>query len=246
MPKTGLCLPLRWELTPRPEDGGSVPGDVSAAFLDNRIFCHPITLPSGRRGTNTLRETSTNERIDDAHAGVQEIGAISRGDRQTVDGRRRNDEAVLDRHGFPGCPKTRQQFRPFPARFCLPRSRRSTSNSCPGSTRSVRRNSAGRTIWPLEETVVFIQVRYRLTQCTVNDCTLRISAAAGSQSLIPSAVVQVATGPSMGAGKQLVRRRVRLVHRTGIFTSGPLIQATLRPRVAVPAAVPSGTRKSTR
>ena len=41
-------------------------------------------------------------------------------------------------------------------------------------------------------------------------------------------------------------RRVRLVHRTEIFTSGPLIQATLRPRVAMPAAVPSGTWKSTR
>jgi len=41
-------------------------------------------------------------------------------------------------------------------------------------------------------------------------------------------------------------RRVWLAHRTGIFTSGPLIQATLRPRVAVPAAVPSGTTKSTR
>jgi hypothetical protein len=36
-----------------------------------------------------------------------------------------------------------------------PRSRRSTSNSCPGSIRSKCRNSAGRTIWPLEEMVVF-------------------------------------------------------------------------------------------
>jgi len=41
-------------------------------------------------------------------------------------------------------------------------------------------------------------------------------------------------------------RRVWLFHRTGILTSGPLIQATLRPRVAMPAAVPSGTTKSTR
>src|SRR5271157_5287228 len=36
-------------------------------------------------------------------------------------------------------------------------------DSCPGSIRSICRNSAGRTIWPLEETVVFMQVRYRLT-----------------------------------------------------------------------------------
>ena len=34
-----------------------------------------------------LRETSTNEWIDDAHAGVHEISTISRGDRQTVEDR---------------------------------------------------------------------------------------------------------------------------------------------------------------
>ena len=41
------------------------------------------------------------------------------------------------------------------------------SNSCPDSTRSICRNSAGRTIWPLEETVVFIKLRYRLTTGSV-------------------------------------------------------------------------------
>ena len=67
-----------------------------------------------------LRETSTNERIDDAHVGVDEISTISRGDRQTVDDRSRRDEAILDRHGFPGCAKTRQQFRPFQPRVRVP------------------------------------------------------------------------------------------------------------------------------
>jgi len=33
---------------------------------------------------------------------------------------------------------------------------------------------------------------------------------------------------------------------TEIFTSGPLIQATLRPKIAIPGALPSGTTKSTR
>src|SRR6516165_7234827 len=37
------------------------------------------------------------------------------------------------------------------------------SNSCPGFIRSICRNSAGKTIWPLEEMVVFMKVRYRLT-----------------------------------------------------------------------------------
>ena len=65
-------------------------------------------------------KTSTNEWIDDAHAGVLEISTISRDDRQTVDERRRRDEAILDRHGFPGRAKTRQQFRPFQPRVRVP------------------------------------------------------------------------------------------------------------------------------
>ena len=67
-----------------------------------------------------LRETSINERIDDTHAGVHEIATILRGDRQTVDDRSRRDEAILDRHGFSGCAKTRQQFRPFQPRVRVP------------------------------------------------------------------------------------------------------------------------------
>src|ERR1017187_4111916 len=67
-----------------------------------------------------LRKTSTNEWIDDTHAGVHEIRTISRGNRQTVDERRRRDEAILDWHGFPGCAKTRQQFRPFQPRVRVP------------------------------------------------------------------------------------------------------------------------------
>jgi len=49
------------------------------------------------------------------------MSSASRGDRQTVDDRRRRDEAILDRHGLPGCAKTRQQFRPFQARVRVPR-----------------------------------------------------------------------------------------------------------------------------
>src|SRR5438105_3968683 len=41
---------------------------------------------------------------------------------------------------------------------------RSISNSCPASMRSSSRICAGSTIWPFEETVVFMQVRYRLTE----------------------------------------------------------------------------------
>jgi hypothetical protein len=73
-----------------------------------------------RCGQAHLRETSTNERIDDVHAGVHEISTVSRGDRQTVDDRSRRDEAILNRHSFPGCPKTRQQFRPFQSRVRIP------------------------------------------------------------------------------------------------------------------------------
>src|SRR5271168_801033 len=73
------------------------------------LYCDGPTIP-----------TSTNKRIDDAHATVQKIRTVSRGNCQTVDGRRRSDEAVLDRHGFSRCLKTRQQFCPFQARGCVP------------------------------------------------------------------------------------------------------------------------------
>jgi len=71
-------------------------------------------------GPGGLRKTSGTERIDDAHAGLDEISTISRGDSQTVDQRRRRDEAIFDRHGFPGCAETRQQFRPFHAGVRVP------------------------------------------------------------------------------------------------------------------------------
>jgi hypothetical protein len=66
------------------------------------------------------RENSSSERIDDAHASVYEISTVSRDHRQTVDDRRRRDEAILDWHGFPGCAKPRQQFRPFQSRVRIP------------------------------------------------------------------------------------------------------------------------------
>jgi hypothetical protein len=60
-----------------------------------------------------LRTTSTAERIDDGHAGVDEIATVSRGDSQTADGRRRRDEAILDRQIVPGCRRTSRPFRSF-------------------------------------------------------------------------------------------------------------------------------------
>jgi integrase len=61
----------------------------------------------------TVLEDSTDEWIDDVHTGLREINAVSGSDRQTVDNRGRCDEAILDRHGFSGFSKARQQFRPF-------------------------------------------------------------------------------------------------------------------------------------
>lgn len=81
-----------------------------------------------QRGQPHLRKISTNEMcfqllhpwIDDSHASIQEIATVSRGDRQAMDDCRRRNEAIFDRHGFPGCAKTRQQFRPFQARVRVP------------------------------------------------------------------------------------------------------------------------------
>src|SRR5205823_1932881 len=69
-----------------------------------------------------------------------------------------------------------------------PRSRRSTSNSCPGSTRSICRNSAGSTICPFEETVVFTESRYRLTWCGIKHNSLahrQVSMGRGQTSPVP-------------------------------------------------------------
>jgi len=55
---------------------------------------------------------SANERIDDAHAGVHKIAAISRRDRQAMDGRSCCDQAILERHRFSSAAEARQQFRP--------------------------------------------------------------------------------------------------------------------------------------
>lgn len=71
-------------------------------------------------GVQLSLEASTNERIDDAHAGVREIRTVSRGDCQTMDDCRRCDEATLNRHRFPAGAKTRQQVRPFQARVRVP------------------------------------------------------------------------------------------------------------------------------
>ena len=103
----------------------------------NRISLIPLGRRS-RRNRQSPRiqvrilagSTSANKRIDDTHANVHEIGTISRGDRQTMDQRSRRDEAVLDRHGFPGCSKTRQQFRPFQPRVRVPGKTLETPGPC--------------------------------------------------------------------------------------------------------------------
>jgi hypothetical protein len=64
--------------------------------------------------------TSTNEWIDDTHTSVREINTISRGNCETVNQRGRRDEAILDWHVFPGCAKTREEFRPFQPGLRIP------------------------------------------------------------------------------------------------------------------------------
>ena len=62
--------------------------------------------------------------------GFREIDAVSRSDRQTVDNRGRCDKAILDRHGFPGFAKMRQQFRPFQACVGIPGNAVETAGPC--------------------------------------------------------------------------------------------------------------------
>ncbi len=64
---------------------------------------------------------SVGEWINDSDSGVHKISAVSRGDRQAVNHGRCRDQAILNRHRFPGCPKARQQFRPFQTGIRIPR-----------------------------------------------------------------------------------------------------------------------------
>jgi hypothetical protein len=89
-----------------------------------RLFTH-----TGRELTVQRTPILTDERINDAHAGVREIRTVSRGDCQAVDGRRRRDEAIFDRHGFPGSAKTGQRLRPFQAGIRVPGQKVETPNS---------------------------------------------------------------------------------------------------------------------
>lgn len=47
-----------------------------------------------------------------------------------MNGRGGRDEAVFDRHGFPGSPKPSEQFRPFKTCIRVPRQALETPNSC--------------------------------------------------------------------------------------------------------------------
>ena len=76
------------------------------------------------------RGCSADEWIDDADTGIHEITTVSRRDCQSVNDRRCRDEAILNRHGFPGCPKTRQQFRPLQTCLGVPRHTVKTAGPC--------------------------------------------------------------------------------------------------------------------
>ena len=65
-------------------------------------------------------QASTGEGIDNLNASLRKVDEVSRYDRQTVSNRGRRDEAVLDRHGFPGFAEMGQQFRPFQAGVRIP------------------------------------------------------------------------------------------------------------------------------
>ena len=78
------------------------------------------TYVYGSRGA-TCTDALIGERIDDTHAGVNEIRTVAGGDGQIVEKRRGRDETVLDRHGLAGPPEVRQQFRPLQAGICVPR-----------------------------------------------------------------------------------------------------------------------------
>jgi len=73
---------------------------------------------------------STDKRVDNTYAGVHEIGTIPRGDRELMNGCGGRDEAIFDRHGFPGFPKPRKQLRPFQSCARVPRQAVETPNSC--------------------------------------------------------------------------------------------------------------------
>ena len=72
---------------------------------------------------------STCKWVDDANSGIREIGTVSSSNREPMDGRGRRDEAIFDRHGLPGYPKPREQFRPFQSCVRVPRQAVETPNS---------------------------------------------------------------------------------------------------------------------
>lgn len=83
-----------------------------------------------RRVVDRSQTVSTDKRVDDAYAGIHEIGTVARGDRELMNGRCSRDEAVFDRHRLPGFPKPRQQFSPFKTCVRIPRQAVETPNSC--------------------------------------------------------------------------------------------------------------------
>src|SRR6516165_5853861 len=62
----------------------------------------------------------TRKGIDDLDARGLEILAVACGNDETMDQRRRRNQAVLDGHGAAGHPKASKQRRPSQARFRLP------------------------------------------------------------------------------------------------------------------------------
>lgn len=97
---------------------------IECAFPERRLWLMSGSptrkIDNTRRGPAHFCEISADERIHDLHASVPEISNVSRSDGQTVDDRGRRNETILNRHGFPGCAKTRQQFCPLQARVRVP------------------------------------------------------------------------------------------------------------------------------
>src|SRR5262249_1590427 len=95
--------------------------------------------------------------------------------------------------------------------------------------RSICRNSAGRTIWPLEETVVFMKVRYRLTGGSVKHYTHGNSSKRRPSIIRRKHVALTCSGRSVTIQQKVVGspRRVCMQTKTFCLSAVPRIPALL-------------------
>src|SRR5262249_17957560 len=100
-----------------------------------------------------------------------------------------------------------------------PRSRRSTSNSWPASMSSCCRISAGRTIWPFEDTLVFMEGKISSYLCEakqVRPYPSRISALAAAHDGIERAVGQLERHAGGGVPAAVVTPRPAMLRARGL------------------------------